>query len=83
MGDSDIQGGTEFGYTLKWVIVASDLMAMLLQTLSAKLRIATEKNLAEHCREGFPKPVSFGMWVLLEGGGGHGRGQPGQNFLHL
>jgi manganese transport protein len=64
---TNIQGGAEFGYTLIWVIVASNLMAMLLQTLSAKLGIATGKNLAEHCRERFPKPVSFGMWVLMEG----------------
>jgi manganese transport protein len=64
---TNIQGGAEFGYTLVWVIVASNLMAMLLQTLSAKLGIATGKNLAEHCRERLPKPVSFGMWVLMEG----------------
>lgn len=64
---TNIQGGAEFGYTLVWVIVASNLMAMLLQTLSAKLGIATGKNLAEHCRERFPRPVSFGMWVLMEG----------------
>jgi manganese transport protein len=63
---TNIQGGAEFGYILVWVIVASNLMAMLLQTLSAKLGIATGKNLAEHCRESFPKPVSFGMWVLME-----------------
>jgi manganese transport protein len=63
---TNIQGGAEFGYLLVWVIVASNLMAMLLQTLSAKLGIATGKNLAEHCRESFSKPVSFGMWVLME-----------------
>lgn len=63
---TNIQGGAEFGYTLLWVIVASNLMAMLLQTLSAKLGIATGKNLAELSRERFPRPVSFGMWVLME-----------------
>lgn len=63
---TNIQGGAEFGYTLVWVIVASNLMAMLLQTLSAKLGIATGKNLAELSRERFPRPVSFGMWVLME-----------------
>jgi manganese transport protein len=63
---TNIQGGAEFGYTLIWVIVASNLMAMLLQTLSAKLGIATGKNLAELSRERFPRPVSFGMWVLME-----------------
>jgi manganese transport protein len=49
-----------------WVIVASNLMAMLLQTLSAKLGIATGKNLAEQCRANFPRPVVRAMWVLME-----------------
>ena len=47
---TNIQGGAQFGYTLLWVIVASNLMAMLIQMLSAKLGIATGLNLAEHCR---------------------------------
>jgi len=51
---------------LLWVIVASNLMAMLIQTLSAKLGIATGKNLAELCREHFPRSVSISMWVLME-----------------
>jgi len=63
---TNIQGGSEFGYKLLWVIVASNLMAMLLQTLSAKLGIATGLNLAEHCRKHFPKPVVLGMWVIAE-----------------
>jgi manganese transport protein len=63
---TNIQGGAKFGYMLLWVIMASNLMAMLLQTLSAKLGIATGKNLAEHCRSQFPKPVVIGMWVLME-----------------
>lgn len=63
---TNIQGGAQFGYTLLWVIVASNLMAMLIQTLSAKLGIATGHNLAEQCRLNFPKPVVFGMWVLME-----------------
>jgi len=63
---TNIQGGSEFGYTLLWVIVASNLMAMVLQTLSAKLGIATGTNLAEHCRNQFSKPVVYGMWVLME-----------------
>jgi manganese transport protein len=49
-----------------WVILGSNLMAMLLQALSAKLGIATGKNLAEHCREQFPRPVVLIMWVLME-----------------
>ncbi len=63
---TNIQGGSEFGYTLLWVILASNLMAMLIQTLSAKLGIATGNNLAEHCRKNFSKPVVHGMWVLME-----------------
>ena len=63
---TNIQGGSGFGYTLLWVIVASNLMAMLLQTLSAKLGIASGSNLVEHCRNHFSKPVVYGMWVLME-----------------
>ncbi len=63
---TNIQGGASFGYMLVWVIVASNLMAMLIQTLSAKLGIATGFNLAEMCRERFPQPVVWAMWVLAE-----------------
>jgi len=63
---TNIQGGAKFGYTLLWVIVASNLMAMLIQVLSAKLGIATGLNLAEHCRNRFPRPVVWVMWVLME-----------------
>ena len=63
---TNIQGGAQFGYMLIWVIVVSNLMAMLIQTLSAKLGLVTGKNLAEHCREQFPRPVVLVMWVLME-----------------
>jgi manganese transport protein len=63
---TNIQGGAQFGYELLWVIMGSNLMAMLLQALSAKLGIATGKNLAEHCRERFPRWVVWTMWVLME-----------------
>ena len=63
---TNIEGGAKFGYSLLWVIVASNLMAMLIQLLSAKLGIATGKNLAELCRLHFPPWVSYGMWVLME-----------------
>jgi manganese transport protein len=63
---TNIQGGAQFGLMLLWVIVASNLMAMLLQLLSAKLGIASGKNLAELCRENFPRPVVLSMWVLME-----------------
>ena len=64
---TNIQGGAQFGYLLLWVIVASNLMAMLTQALSAKLGIATGKNLAEHCRDQFPRWAVWSMWVLMEG----------------
>src|SRR5437764_2070063 len=59
---TNIQGGAKFGYMLVWVIVGSNLMAMFIQALSAKLGIATGRNLAELCRERFPKHVVWGMW---------------------
>jgi manganese transport protein len=63
---TNIAGGAKFGYTLLWVIIASNLMAMLIQALSAKLGIATGKNLAEQCRTNFPRPVVWLMWILME-----------------
>lgn len=63
---TNIQAGAQYGYMLVWVIVASNLMAILIQTLSAKLGIATGRNLAEICRERFPRPVVFGMWGIAE-----------------
>jgi manganese transport protein len=63
---TNIQGGAKFGYTLLWVVVCSNLMAMLIQALSAKLGIATGRNLAELCRLHFPRPLVWVMWVLME-----------------
>lgn len=63
---TNIQGGAQFGYMLLWVITASNLMAMLVQALSAKLGIATGMNLAEMCREHFPPGIVWTMWVLME-----------------
>ncbi|HEX7629837.1 MAG TPA: Nramp family divalent metal transporter [Candidatus Methylomirabilis sp.] len=63
---TNIQGGAQFGYMLLWVVVASNLMAMLTQALSAKLGIATGKNLAEHCRDQFPRWAVWTMWVVME-----------------
>ncbi len=63
---TNIQGGAQFGYLLVWVIIASNLMAMLIQSLSAKLGIATGMNLAEVCRDQFPRPLVWGMWVASE-----------------
>lgn len=63
---TNIQGGSEFGYKLLWVIVLANLMAMLLQNLSAKLGIATGRNLPELCREYFPAWLSTIMWGFSE-----------------
>src|SRR5437870_10069084 len=63
---TNIAGGSKFGYTLVWVIVASNLMAMLIQTLSAKLGIATGKNLPELCREQFAPKTTIGLWIQAE-----------------
>src|SRR5919109_5282254 len=63
---TNIAGGSKFGFTLVWVIVASNLMAMLIQTLSAKLGIATGRNLPEVCREQFSRRTSLALWVQAE-----------------
>jgi len=63
---TNIQGGAQFGYMLVWVVMASNVMAMLIQSLSAKLGIATGRNLAEVMRERYPQPVVWGMWLLGE-----------------
>lgn len=63
---TNIQGGAQFGYLLVWVIVTANLMAMLIQALSAKLGIATGRNLAELIRLRFPRPLTWGLWVLAE-----------------
>src|ERR671919_2475620 len=53
---TNISGGAQFGYLLLWVVLAANLIAMVVQTQSAKLGIATGKNLAELCRQAFPRP---------------------------
>lgn len=63
---TNIQGGAQFGYALLWVILLANLMAMLLQSLSAKLGIATGRNLAEMCREHFPLWVRVIFWITQE-----------------
>lgn len=63
---TNIQAGSQFGYMLLWVILASNLMAVLLQTLSAKLGIATGHSLPELSRKYLPRPMSIGLWVAAE-----------------
>src|SRR3954469_13441388 len=59
-------GGAKFGYLLLWVVLAANLMGILIQNLSAKVGVATGRNLPELCRELFPRPVSWGLWVQAE-----------------
>ncbi|MBI5280390.1 MAG: Nramp family divalent metal transporter [Candidatus Solibacter usitatus] len=63
---TDLEGGARFGYQLLWVLVLSNAMAILLQTLSARLGIAAGRDLAQACRDCYPKPVSQALWVLCE-----------------
>ncbi len=63
---TNIQSGAQFGYLLLWVVLVSNGMAMLVQVLSAKLGIATGQNLAEVCRDQFPRPVVLGLWTVSE-----------------
>src|SRR5208283_1388057 len=63
---TDIAGGSQFGYTLLFVIMLSNLMAILLQSLSLKLGVATERDLAQLCRESYGPRTSFALWVMAE-----------------
>ena len=63
---TNIAAGSQFGYLLLWVVLMANLMAMLIQYLSAKLGIATGKNLPELCRERFPRATSVGLWIQAE-----------------
>ncbi len=63
---TNIQGGSAFGYKLLWVVLLANVMAMLIQALSAKLGIATGQSLPELCRKHFPAPTVYVMWVISE-----------------
>ena len=63
---TNIQAGAKYGYGLLWVVLLANLIAMLFQALSAKLGIVTGRNLAEMCREQFPRPVVWAMWIISE-----------------
>jgi manganese transport protein len=63
---TNISAGAKYGYLLLWVILAANAMAMLIQYLSAKIGIATGRNLPELCREHFPRPVTIGLWIQAE-----------------
>ena len=63
---TNIQAGAKYGYALLWVVLAANVIAMLFQALSAKLGIVTGRNLAELCREYFPQPVVWALWIISE-----------------
>jgi len=63
---TDLGGGSKFGYALLSVVLMSNLMAMLLQALSAKLGIVTGRDLAQACRESYSRPVAIGLWIVCE-----------------
>lgn len=63
---TDLEGGARFGYQLLWVLVMSNAMAILLQTLSARMGIVAGRDLAQACRESYPRPVGYVLWVLCE-----------------
>ena len=63
---TDLEGGAKFGYRLLWVLVLSNLMALLLQTLSSRLGIVTRRDLAQACRDEYPRPISYTLWILCE-----------------
>ena len=63
---TDLEGGARFGYRLLWVIVMSNAMAILLQTLAARLGIVSGRDLAQACRETYPRPVNLTLWALCE-----------------
>jgi manganese transport protein len=63
---TNIGAGARYGYALLWVVLAASMAAMMFQSLSAKLGIVTGRNLAEMCREHFPKPVVWALWIVSE-----------------
>ena len=63
---TDLEGGSRFGYALIWVILMSNMMAVLLQTLAARLGIVTGKDLAQACRSEYSKAASFALWIMCE-----------------
>lgn len=63
---TDLEGGSRFGYALLWVLLMSNAMAIVLQTLSARLGIVAGRDLAQACRDNYPRPVTYMLWILAE-----------------
>ncbi len=65
---TDLAGGAQFGYSLLWIIMMSNLMAILLQHLCIKLGVVTGRDLAQACRDHYPRPMAWFLWVLARAG---------------
>src|SRR4051812_26303866 len=63
---TDLVGGSKFGYSLLWVLLLSNLMAIVLQNLSCRLGIVTGRDLAQACRDYYPRPIANALWILSE-----------------
>src|SRR3954470_10825402 len=63
---TDLAAGARFGYRLIWIVLLSNLMAILLQTLSARLGIVTGRDLAQSCRDHYPRPLVWAQWIICE-----------------
>src|SRR5689334_19707077 len=63
---TDLQAGSKFGHRLLWVLLMSNLMALLLQSLATRLGVITGRDLAQACREGYPRATVYGLWLLTE-----------------
>src|SRR3979411_692363 len=63
---TDLEGGAKFGYALLWVLLMSNMMAVVLQTLSARLGVVTGHDLAQACRSEYSRPINFALWALAE-----------------
>ncbi|WP_416798350.1 Nramp family divalent metal transporter [Ciceribacter azotifigens] len=63
---TSLSGGARYGYTLLFVVLLSSVMAMFLQSLAARLAIATDRDLARACRDSYPPPIAYGLWILAE-----------------
>lgn len=64
--ESDFQAGAQYKYELLWVILVASIFALIIQSLAANLGVITGKHLAEHCREEYPRKISFILWVFAE-----------------
>src|SRR5579862_243046 len=63
---TDLEGGARFGYQLLWVLLASNAIAILVQTLAVRLGIAARRDLAQACRDQYSRPVAYALWLLCE-----------------